>query len=310
MKNAQRLAFATALATLVLIAIGAYVRATGSGLGCPDWPTCHGGAVPPGDRHAIIEYTHRFVGSLVGLLVIGTAILAWRHYRHVAFTFWSALIAVPLVGFQGILGAIAVKRELPPEIVGTHLLTAMFVLTVELAVAFSMYREDPDHAQPVLGPVARRIGAWALASTAWLAAVVWIGGYMAESGASTACSGWPTCNGGLLPGNDDQEIIHMIHRYLAGGLVFLVAAFVLVAWRNRQHLAWAAPVALITGVLYVAQVLVGALNVWYTFPDLLTVSHTAIASGVWFALSSALMLAYYSPAAGRQPIVAASEVHA
>src|SRR3990172_13428590 len=98
MKNAQRLAFTTALATLVLIAIGAYVRATGSGLGCPDWPTCHGGAVPPAEKHSVIEFSHRFAASLVGLLVIATAAMAWRYYRHVPFTFWSAMIAVPLVG--------------------------------------------------------------------------------------------------------------------------------------------------------------------------------------------------------------------
>jgi heme A synthase len=66
MTLAQRLAFATAVLTLILIGIGAYVRATGSGLGCPDWPTCHGGVVPPGSRHSIIEFSHRFTASLGG----------------------------------------------------------------------------------------------------------------------------------------------------------------------------------------------------------------------------------------------------
>jgi heme A synthase len=300
MKNAQRLAFATAFATLVLIALGAYVRATGSGLGCPDWPTCHGGAVPPGERHAIIESSHRFVGSVVGLLVIATAVMAWRYYRHIAFTFWAAMIAVPLVGFQGILGAITVKRELPPEIVATHLLTAMFVLTVELAVAFSMYREDPSRPALTLGPAARRVGAYAMASIVWLALVIWIGGYMAESGASTACSGWPTCNGSIFPANDNHEITHMIHRYLAGAFVFILAFFVMVAWQNRESVVWAGTIAISTGLLYVAQVLVGALNVWYSFPDLLTVAHTALASGVWFTLSSAIVLAFYAPVAERR----------
>ncbi|MGH2610828.1 MAG: COX15/CtaA family protein, partial [Tepidiformaceae bacterium] len=143
MKNAQRLALATVAATLVLIAVGVLVRATGSGLGCPDWPLCHGGAVPPNDDKAIIEYSHRFVASAVGLLVIATAVFAWRHYRHAPVVFWAAVLAVPLVGFQGLLGAITVVRELPPEVVATHLLTAMVILTFEIVVAIGMWAEDP-----------------------------------------------------------------------------------------------------------------------------------------------------------------------
>lgn len=306
MKLAQRVALATCIATLVLIAIGAVVRATGSGLGCPDWPTCHGGVVPPGQKHALIEFSHRFVASVVGLLVIATAILAWKYYRHVSYALWAATIAVPLVGFQGILGAITVKRELPPEIVATHLLTAMFVLGFELAAWISMYLEDPDH-QKRLGSIAsasRLPGKLALAATAWMAAVLWIGGYMAESGASTACSGWPLCNGSVLPANDDQEITHMVHRYLAGLFIFLIVPFVWTAWKRRHELFWAAPVAIATAVLYVTQVMVGAFNVWYTFPEWLTVAHTAVAAGIWFSLSAAVLFTFYSPARERlsQPV--------
>ena len=301
MKLAQRVALATALLTLILIAVGAYVRATGSGLGCPDWPTCHGGALPPANRHSIIEYLHRFVASSVGLLVIATAVLAWKHYRQVNFIVWTSIVAVPLVGFQGVLGAITVYRELPPEIVATHLVAAMVVLGFELAVYIAMYLEDPVNRERLTGLAAasQLPGKLAVAAIAWLAAVMWIGGYMAESGAATACEGWPLCNGGVLPANDDQEITHMIHRYLAGLLVFFVAAFVVVAWRRRRELFWAAPVAVATAVLYAAQVLVGAFNVWYTFPDWLTVSHTAIAACVWFTLAIAVLFTVYSPVPAR-----------
>ena len=222
MKTAQRVAFATVALTVLLVGVGVLVRATGSGLGCPDWPLCHGGPVPPGQKHALIEFSHRFTAMVVGFMVIGVAVLAWKAYRHSTQTVLAAIAVVPLVGFQGILGAITVVRELPPEIVATHLITAMAILSLELFVAISMYLEDPAHERSRLrllqsGP--RRLGLWALAATGWLMALMWIGAYMSESGASTACSGWPRCNGGILPGNNDQEVVHMIHRYLAGGFV-------------------------------------------------------------------------------------------
>jgi heme A synthase len=303
MKLAQRLAFATFALTVVLIGIGAYVRASGSGLGCPDWPTCHGGVVPPGTRHSLIEFSHRFTASLVGLLVIATAVAAWRYYRHVPAATWAATIAVPLVGFQGILGAITVKRELPPEVVATHLLTAMVVLAFELITFFAMFLEDPGRRQGLgaLTQAPRLPGTLAIAATAWLAGVMWIGGYMAESGASTACSGWPACNGSILPANDHQEIIHMVHRYVAGLLIFFVVAVIWAAWRHREALSWARPVALGLGALYALQVMVGAFNVWYTFPDWLSVAHTVIASCVWATLATAIMLTFYVPATERQP---------
>lgn len=298
MKNAQRLAFATAVMTVVLIGVGVFVRATGSGLGCPDWPTCHGGVVPPGHREAVIEMSHRWTASIVGFMVIGTALMAWRFYRSSPLVLWTAIMLVPLVGLQGLLGAITVVRELPPEIVATHLVTAMFILSLELLVAIGMWMEDPDHRirlVPALRAPGRPIGGIALAAAAWMAVAMWIGGYMAESGAATACEGWPLCNGNVLPAADDQEITHMVHRFLAGALIFFIVPLCVVAWRRRHALAWAGPLAVSAGALFVLQVFVGALNVWYTFPDQLTISHTVIASLLWFALSSAVVIAFYRP---------------
>lgn len=296
MRFAQRLAAVTAFTTLVLIGVGVLVRATGSGLGCPDWPTCHGGAVPPGHREALIEFSHRFVAMLVGFLVIAVAVSAWKFYRHVPFIVWVATLTVPLVGIQGVLGAITVVRELPPEIVATHLITAMLVLSCEIAVWAAMYFEDPAHQGSLEGfRAARPAGVLAVVTILWLAVTMWIGGYMAESGASTACEGWPLCNGSVLPAADNHEVTHMLHRYLAGALVFLIAAVLISAWRRRE-VAWTGPFAVLLGVFYAAQVAVGALNVWFTFPDALTISHTVIAASIWFLLAGAIALTFYSPA--------------
>jgi heme A synthase len=301
MKNAQRLAFATALLTVVLIGLGTFVRASGAGLGCPDWPTCHGGVVPPSDRLALIESSHRFVAALVGVMVIATAYFAWRYYRHSPFTVWTAFATVPLVGFQGLLGAITVIRELPPEIVATHLVTAMLVLTCQLGVAWSMYREDPSRKAPSAAERERGKYVATLAAVAlvWLAVTFWVGGYMAESGAATACEGWPTCNGSVLPANDHQEITHMLHRYLAGAAIFIIVPYFIASFRRAEGVWWARPAAAATLVFFIAQVLVGALNVWYTFPDWLVVAHTAIAACIWFGLSTSAILGLYRPVAER-----------
>jgi heme A synthase len=231
----------------------------------------------------------------------------------VRFIVVLAFVTVPLVGFQGLLGAITVWRELPPEIVATHLLTAMIVLTCIIVVAVAMYLEDQAHREQLVTAAtkvfARKIGVLAVASLIWLGVAMWVGGYMTESGAATACADWPTCNGtAFLPGNDDHEITHMLHRYLAGGLIFVLGPFVLAAWRERQRFFWAGPTAVATIVLYVTQVVVGALNVWYEFPDTLTVAHTTIAAGVWFALAVAAAFAYYAPVHERRDVRTAAGI--
>ena len=304
MRATRNLAFITCAATLILIGVGVYVRATGSGLGCPDWPTCHGGIVPPHEQEALIESTHRFVAAFVGILVIATAVLAWRHFREVPAVLWPAIAAVPLVGIQGLIGAITVWEELPAEIVATHLLLAMAILTVMAATALAMFNEVRGGIPPEQRAAAWRVGQRAIVALVLFAAVVWMGGYLGESGGSTACEGWPLCSGGVLPGADDQQITHMVHRYLAALLLVPLVWLIVAAWRERGTLRWGMHVGRTTAVLYGAQVAIGALNVLYTFPDALTVTHTVLASLLWLTLSAAALLGYSAQAVSRDRVPA------
>src|SRR5438132_8385281 len=77
----RRVAFLTVLFAYLQIALGGVVRVTGSGLGCPDWPLCNGRPYPAADVHSIIEYSHRTVGAVTGILLIATVVLAWTVFR-------------------------------------------------------------------------------------------------------------------------------------------------------------------------------------------------------------------------------------
>src|SRR5260370_32797300 len=132
----RRLALVTAIFAYLQIALGGLVRVSGSGLGCPDWPLCHGRPYPPADPHAIIEYSHRAVGSVTGILIIATVVLAWVLFRSrrpiVAWLATASLIGV--VG-EGGLGGIVVANELPPRLVVVHLGLAMIILGFLVAAA-------------------------------------------------------------------------------------------------------------------------------------------------------------------------------
>ena len=126
---------ATAVVTYALVVLGGVVRVSGSGLGCPDWPLCHGRLLPPLDLHAIIEYSHRTAASLTSTLVVLTAAVAWMAWRNRRDLVVPATLAVSLLAVQVVLGAITVRLELPPMIVLAHLATAMALLALLLFVA-------------------------------------------------------------------------------------------------------------------------------------------------------------------------------
>jgi protoheme IX farnesyltransferase len=131
----QRLAVATTTATFLLIAVGGLVRATDSGLGCPDWPRCFGRLTPPPNLHAWIEHSHRLVAAAVIVLVGLTAVAAWRT-RQARTVRWATIGAVVMVLAQAVLGAIVVWAKLEAESVTLHLATALALVALLEFVTF------------------------------------------------------------------------------------------------------------------------------------------------------------------------------
>ena len=215
-------------------------RATGSGLGCPDWPTCHGGIVPPQEQEALIEFSHRFVAALVGVLVIATAVFAWRHFRGTPAVLWPALAAVASRGdIRAGWGHSRSGRSFPPEIVATHLLLAMTILTVLAATALGMFTEVRGGTSASESVAATRVGQRAAVALhpvrgRWCG---WAATWERAEPRRRAKAGPPATAASSLAA-DDQQITHMTHRYLAALLLAPLAWMAVAAWRERETLRW------------------------------------------------------------------------
>src|SRR5438105_1520988 len=157
----QRLALCTTASTYCLILVGGLVRASGAGLGCPDWPRCFGSWVPPAsaaelppqfDRSLFnptlmwTEYLNRLLGVTVGFLIFATFISAWRHHRAEPRILWTTITAFLLTGFQGWLGGRVVANSLAAWIVTVHMFVALVIVQLLLYATVRAWKK-------VTGPI-------------------------------------------------------------------------------------------------------------------------------------------------------------
>jgi protoheme IX farnesyltransferase len=272
---------AAAIATFLLIVIGGIVRVTGSGLGCPDWPTCFGRLLPPPQIEAQIEFSHRFWASAVtSPLILISAVWAWLRFRRVKLIWQPLFWSLPILALQGALGAVVVLRELPPALVALHLGTAFLLLGLLIlatATAFQLHR-NPKQADALV--FRSRFARLALGGLIGLFVILVSGAFTAASGATYACSGWPLCNGELIPSHP-LGWVHMLHRLLVGLMAVHMLLLLRAAWRTQRTQRGILSAATLTVVLYYAQILVGALKVSTQFPIYLLGLHVATAAAVW-----------------------------
>jgi protoheme IX farnesyltransferase len=237
----RRLALLTAIATYLLIVVGAIVRSTGSGLGCPDWPLCYGQILPP-NVAALIESSHRWTAAFVSTVMLAMVAAAWvwaRSIRHIVIP----ATAVPvLLALQITLGAWVVWLETPALVVMVHLSFAFvilaFVLWVNIAARVAANGGLALAADgPGSGARASRAslgGYWrlilALLVVTYLQLVV--GGFTRALGAGWVCSGFPLCNGQLAPfGSSGLIDLQLTHRMLGMAVAVLIAW---AAWKTAR----------------------------------------------------------------------------
>ncbi|CAN5169136.1 heme o synthase [soil metagenome] len=305
MNRFGRLALVTAATTYLLVVIGAIVRGTGSGMGCPDWPLCHGQLVPPlGDTAAWIEWVHRTVAAVVGLLVLAVAFVALRHHRANRSIVLASLAAVGLTGLQAWLGKITVDTGNAGEWVTAHLAAAMLLLAL---LTFIFIRSRYTDALPARG-ASQQLTLLLAFTAASVYALILFGAHVTATGASLVFPDWPLFRGQFLPTFSESpqlaalEMSHFLHRSVAAVVGVIVLLALAVAWRavRRRGEQGATPrsqatLGLVAGAaaLYAVQVIVGALQIWTTLASWAVALHLALGAAIWAMFVAAVLVSYF-----------------
>ena len=271
----RSLALVTAIATIVLFAIGGLVRGTDSGLGCSTWPACEPGHLfPSGTIHSLIEFSHRTMAFVVAVLTALLGVVAFRIADDEPRLRWPAVLAFPLVIAQAGVGAIVVATDLDPWWVTIPFVTALVLIADVTYVASAVWTGAGGSRDRSFA----RLTLWVAAA---VGALLLVGTYVRASDAQLVFTDWPLMDGRLVPTLGGAATAMFLHRALAA------IAMLLVLWTTIRARAGAAePGALVrlsttALVLFVAQVLVGAANVWTRLRPWAVVAHVALSVLIW-----------------------------
>lgn len=312
----QRLARIGAVLALAVVMLGAYVRLSDAGLGCPDWPGCYGRLVVPHPATSAeelgVEYTrpleagkawremiHRYLASSLGIICLALAAIAWRNRRDPAQPKLVPAGLVALIVFQGLLGMWTVTLLLKPIIVVAHLLGG--IATLALLASLGNWRATRF---PSPTPALRALG---LAAAAALVLQISLGGWTSSNYAALACPDFPTCQtqwwpaiadfkeafvlwrglgidyeGGVLD-HPARVAIHFTHRL---GAVLAAVLIALLGFRLVRETATRADGAAVLAVLAL-QLCLGVSIVWFGVPLGVAVLHNGVAALLLLAVINA-----------------------
>ncbi len=312
----RRLTTAALLLCLVVVVFGAYVRLSGAGLGCPDWPGCYGHLTVPTEMEHVEraqqafperpveqakawkEMGHRYLASTLGLLILGLALLSFRagHPRVLP------RVLLLLVTFQGLFGMWTVTWLLKPLAVTAHLLGGLATLALLFWLWLDLW-ERPMAATHQPRPPRTRL--FAGVALALLAGQIFLGGWTSSNYAALACPDLPTCQGRMWPELDVGEAftlwrgleqnyeygvldnrarvtIHHLHR--VGAVVVSALLLALVAWLWRRGGTWRQHALPILALLAM-QVAIGLSLVILQLPLPLAAAHNAGAALLLLAVT-------------------------
>jgi heme a synthase len=248
MRVFNKLVLVSTVLTLCVVVLGAYVRLSDAGLGCPDWPGCYGTLTVPQSEAALQhaqtvypdspvehakawkEMIHRYFAGALGILVLAIYVLSWRARKQIKVSVWLPTSLLVLIMFQAALGMWTVTLLLKPAVVTAHLLGGMSTLAILTWIA---------HRQ--LGVVsagfeqAGNLRFWMRGALVILFVQIFLGGWTSTNYAALACTDFPTCHGVWIPAMDFSNAFHLIRELGvdATGKTLELAAYTAIQWAHR-----------------------------------------------------------------------------
>lgn len=245
----RKLVWFAVIYTFIVVVVGAYVRLSDAGLGCPDWPGCYGELTPhhaqddiakaveeQGGTHGPVslgkawkEMFHRYIAGGLGLVILAIAVTAWLRRRELQQSPLLATSLVGLVAFQAALGMWTVTMLLKPVIVTLHLLGGLATLALLALLGLRQEKFQPA------SPAAVRLRPWALLALLIVIAQIMLGGWVSTNYAALACIDFPTCHGVWLPEMDFRHGFQLVRELgmTAAGTHLSYDAITAIHWTHR-----------------------------------------------------------------------------
>ena len=283
---AKWLAMAATVGMFIVLLMGATVTNTGSSEGCgTSWPLCHGEFIPEYAFETMVEYSHRLVTGVEGLIILGLSVTAFPLRRR--YPELKALIPLMLftLVLQSGMGAWAVKYPQTPPVMASHFGISLVCFASVFLVMRVLWETTPI-TSVVSGVVPSGYRTLAWGTLVWAVVVAYIGAYMRHSGAELACYTWPLCNGSLLPDLSSPGVaVAWGHRLAAVIALALVASMEFWSRRFKAERPDLYRISVWAAVFVIAQAAAGAFVIFSRLSLTSTLSHAALMALLFAALA-------------------------
>ena len=281
-------------ATIGLVVIGVIVRATDSGMGCPDWPLCYGQIIPPttdsGDviaYKAWLEWIHRAIAAVIGLIVLAVVALALRNLKGRRSLQGASIALLALVLFQAWLGRQTVLESNSGASVTAHLASAMAFVGLQVWVlARSGYAET-------LGGIRRASGSVVapIVAAGAIYALLLFGSNVTGTDTGLLYPDWPLMGGTLFPPITELSTPMILHRYATAIVALILISALWIVRREKGSPARVRQLLTYAAAVFAVQCVIGAVQIFTKLAPWTQTLHVALATVIWILTVGAASIA-------------------